>query len=80
MQERLAGLSGPTLVVVMAEQFVTGGSYRSGVYVRPQGRAAVLPTPATVVFPIKEVKGKLPGSMLMLARTRSGHASDQMAV
>lgn len=80
MQERLAGSSGPTSAVVMAEQFVTGGLYCNGVYVRPQGRAVVRPTPGTVVLPMREVKGMLPGSMLMLARSRSGHASDQMAV
>jgi hypothetical protein len=80
MHERLAGVSGPTSAVVIAEQLVTGGSNCSGVYVRPQGREEVRPTPGTVVFPIKEVKGILPGSILMLARSRSGHASDQMAV
>ena len=80
IQERLTGLSDPTSAVVMAEQFATGGSNCSGVYVRPQGRAAVRPTPATVVFPIREVNGILPGSILMLARNRSGHASDQIAV
>lgn len=80
MHERLAGLSGPTSAVVMAEQSVTGGSNCRGVYVRPQGRAEERPTPATVLFPIREVKGILPGSMLMLARSKSGHASDQIAV